>query len=197
MASRYQQGRSTPATLQRECAGFNAEIKVGDAVAYQEVMREDCPVQVFTTKTEAQIMSGHSAVVWLNGKSGCVLISHCRKATPEDVAAAQRAEAIAAEQAAKDAAAVAQFSATPYYVRPDAFMKLRAGTPALCRKADVLSRTDIRLYEQGFVDALVKSVRELMLIATRIDVPMPKQIEIAERAQDLLDKFQADEPVPF
>ncbi|MGV2904634.1 hypothetical protein [Achromobacter sp. AGC25] len=33
--------------------------------------------QTFKTKTEAEVLSGHTAVVWLEGKRGCVAVSHC------------------------------------------------------------------------------------------------------------------------
>jgi hypothetical protein len=189
--------RSTPAQLQRECNKFNAAIKIGDSVAYQEVMSDTCPVQVFTAQTEAQIMSGHSAVVWLNGKSGCVLVSHCRPATPTDIEAAKaRAlEVLQAEQAI--AAAAAEYSAAPYFMHPDAFRRLRAGEPAACRKRDYAEPKQIRMYEQGLVEALAQSVRELMRLATRNDVPEVKQVEIAERALNLIEKIEADEPCPF
>jgi hypothetical protein len=199
--NRYQVDSSLAAKshleLENECNRFNVAIRIGDLVAYREVLRDDCPVQVFATRSPAQVLSGHSAVVWLTGKSGCVLISHCRKATRADVEAHERAMQEAAERASKDAAEAAHIRATPYYVRPAAFKQLREGNAALCRLAGTLDPDQIRLYEQGFVDALVKSVRELMRLATRNDVPEAEQIAIAERAQDLLDRFENDEPVPF
>ncbi|WP_256701045.1 hypothetical protein [Caballeronia sordidicola] len=32
---------------------------------------------VYVTRTPAEVLSGHTAVVWLDGKSGCVAVSHC------------------------------------------------------------------------------------------------------------------------
>lgn len=61
--------------LQAEVDTFNSKVPVGSAVDYFEI--EGAPVQRFKTRTEAQILSGHTAVVWLEGKSGCVCVSHC------------------------------------------------------------------------------------------------------------------------
>jgi hypothetical protein len=62
--------------LEQEVAAFNRRFNVGDPVEYMEVI-DSGNSQRFTTRSEAQILSGHSAVVWLNGKSGCVACSHC------------------------------------------------------------------------------------------------------------------------
>ena len=34
--------------------------------------------QLFTTRTGASVLSGHTCVVWLNGKSGCVTVDACK-----------------------------------------------------------------------------------------------------------------------
>jgi hypothetical protein len=62
--------------LEREVAAFNRRFAVGDAVDYYEVINLGQP-QRLRTRTPAQILSGHTAVVWLEGKSGCVCCSHC------------------------------------------------------------------------------------------------------------------------
>lgn len=49
---------------------------VGDAVEYRDHPHAE-PQQI-TTRTEAEVLGGHTAVVWLNGKSGCVACSACR-----------------------------------------------------------------------------------------------------------------------
>jgi hypothetical protein len=64
--------------LQAQCDVFNANIKVGDDV----IVKRDFSGDVKTvTVTEAQILSGHSAVVWLKDVSGCYLIDRVRKVT--------------------------------------------------------------------------------------------------------------------
>lgn len=74
--------------LQAEVDRFNATFAVGDAVDYFEY--EGAPLKRFETRTRAQILSGHTAVVWLAGKSGCVCVGHC---LPAAGAAAPEGEA--------------------------------------------------------------------------------------------------------
>jgi hypothetical protein len=61
---------------QKEADSFNARVNVGDQVEYSEVVGMGTPV-VYRTRTPAEILSGHTAVFWLEGKSGCVCVSHC------------------------------------------------------------------------------------------------------------------------
>lgn len=61
--------------LQAEVEAFNARVKIGDLIEYAEVKGE--PTRQFRTQTAASILSGHTPVVWLACKSGCVDISHC------------------------------------------------------------------------------------------------------------------------
>lgn len=56
---------------------FNARVMVGDLIEFSEVIGLG-EVRRFNTATPAEILSGHSAVVWLEGKRGCVLVSHCQ-----------------------------------------------------------------------------------------------------------------------
>lgn len=55
---------------------FNAFVSVGDQVAYAEIIGDQRTL--YRTRTEAYVLSGHTAVVMLEGKSGCVCISHCQ-----------------------------------------------------------------------------------------------------------------------
>jgi hypothetical protein len=59
--------------LQAECDRFNAKCPVGGAVICNIDGGE--PRETVTT-SEAQVMCGHSAVVWMKGISGCYLLSH-------------------------------------------------------------------------------------------------------------------------
>jgi hypothetical protein len=70
--------RPDPAKLVAE---FNERVKVGGTVAYSEVIGMGIP-RLYRTTTPAQVLSGHTAVVWLDGKSGCVAVEHC---TPKSV----------------------------------------------------------------------------------------------------------------
>jgi len=67
--------------LEAECAAWNAEHAIGTVVDYQEVRGRSETTLRTKTRSEAQVLSGHSAVVWLENKSGCVMLSHC---TPVD-----------------------------------------------------------------------------------------------------------------
>jgi len=60
---------------QKEADLFNARFEVGSAVEYREV--KDGAGKLYVTRTPAEVLSGHTAVVWLEGKSGCVAVSHC------------------------------------------------------------------------------------------------------------------------
>lgn len=71
--------RKKPCTksLQAQVDSWNTAYPIGTTVAYSEIIGE--PVTLTTkTRSEAQVLSGHSAVVWLEGKAGCVCIEHCK-----------------------------------------------------------------------------------------------------------------------
>ena len=57
------------AKLQAQCDAFNAANAVGARV----LLKKDFVPEPVTTRTrsEAQVLSGHSAVIWLDGVSGC------------------------------------------------------------------------------------------------------------------------------
>ena len=60
------------AKLQAECDRFNAAIPVGTAV---RVMLDGAKEPMETrTRSKAEVLGGHSAVVWLEGVRGCYLL---------------------------------------------------------------------------------------------------------------------------
>ena len=61
---------------EQEVTDWNARVKLGDLVEYRSY--PEAAPQTFKTRTEAQVLSGHTAVVWLEGKSGCVCCDACR-----------------------------------------------------------------------------------------------------------------------
>jgi hypothetical protein len=71
---------STPKP-QREADEFNERFSVGDLIGYSELIGEK--LTPYRTRTEASVLSGHTAVVWLEGKAGCVCVSHCVAMEPE------------------------------------------------------------------------------------------------------------------
>lgn len=66
------QKQPTPTDLQKQCDDFNAKVPVGGDVT---VMLDGAtePLKT-TTRSEALVMCGHSAVIWLNGVSGAYLL---------------------------------------------------------------------------------------------------------------------------
>jgi hypothetical protein len=51
--------------------GFNHAVKIGDAVTYRNDFGQ---LTTTRTRSEAQLLSGHTAVVWIEGRSGCVAL---------------------------------------------------------------------------------------------------------------------------
>ncbi|PLY41681.1 hypothetical protein CSZ94_14320 [Janthinobacterium sp. ROICE36] len=60
--------RKSAAQLQAACDKFNAAHQVGAAVS---VKLDGGEVRETVTTSEAQVMGGHSAVIWLDGVRGC------------------------------------------------------------------------------------------------------------------------------
>ncbi len=56
------------AQLQKQCDDFNARIPIGSAV---KLTKDLGHVVETKTRSEAQVLSGHSAVVWLESERGC------------------------------------------------------------------------------------------------------------------------------
>lgn len=56
------------AQLQAACDVFNAAHQVGTVVT---VLLDGGEVRETITTSEAQVLSGHTAVIWLDGISGC------------------------------------------------------------------------------------------------------------------------------
>jgi hypothetical protein len=56
-------------------ADWNNLVSLGGEVDYRS--HPEAEPQRFKTRTEAQVLSGHTAVVWLEGKSGCVTCESC------------------------------------------------------------------------------------------------------------------------
>jgi hypothetical protein len=67
---------------------FNHCIAVGDWIRYREIKGEG-EGTLYRTKTKASVLGGHSAVVWLEGKSGCVCCDHCDVVPQEEVVTVQ------------------------------------------------------------------------------------------------------------
>ncbi|KAB8066231.1 hypothetical protein [Janthinobacterium violaceinigrum] len=68
MSSRAERQAKATAQLQAACDKFNAAHQVGAAVS---VELDSGKVRKTITVSEAQVLSGHTAVIWLDGISGC------------------------------------------------------------------------------------------------------------------------------
>ena len=63
-------------SAEKAVAAWNAKHGVGTVVAYWSLPTDEA--RIAKTRTEAQLLSGHTAVVWLEGVSGCWALSHVR-----------------------------------------------------------------------------------------------------------------------
>jgi hypothetical protein len=63
--------RPSTAALQEQCDRFNARYPVGQKVT---VRKDDGEGVSTVTRSKAEVLSGHSAVIWLDGISGCYLL---------------------------------------------------------------------------------------------------------------------------
>jgi hypothetical protein len=68
MTTRAERQAQATAKLQATCDKFNAAHQVGAAVS---VELDGGEVRETVTTSEAQVMGGHSAVIWLDGVRGC------------------------------------------------------------------------------------------------------------------------------
>jgi hypothetical protein len=59
--------------LQRQCDDWNANHPIGSVVCYHSIIGE-APYKLYSTCTPAQVLEGHTAVVWLHRKTGCVCL---------------------------------------------------------------------------------------------------------------------------
>lgn len=71
--------RPTLAQLEAQCVVFNAACPVGSPVI---VKLDGGETRETTTTSEAQVLSGHSSVIWLKGISGCYLLDRVTLAPP-------------------------------------------------------------------------------------------------------------------
>jgi hypothetical protein len=78
--------RPSAAQLQKQCDKWNAANPEGTTVSYESIIGQG---ETFRgkSKSEAQVLSGHTAVIWLEGKSGCVCLDHCTAVEEEAVGA--------------------------------------------------------------------------------------------------------------
>jgi hypothetical protein len=71
----------SPAALALQCAQWNERHPIGTPVTYQ---RDDGTLADGETITPAQVLSGHTAVIWIDGVSGCVALDRVSPRTLQD-----------------------------------------------------------------------------------------------------------------
>ncbi len=76
--------RKSAAQLQAACDKFNAAHQVGAAVS---VELDSGEIRNTFTTSEAQVLSGHTAVIWLDGVRGCYLLDRVSPQPPASAAA--------------------------------------------------------------------------------------------------------------
>lgn len=59
--------------LDAQCREFNAKHPIGTGVLYHPVIGEE-PGRFTTTRSQAYILSGHTAVIFVDQVSGCVAL---------------------------------------------------------------------------------------------------------------------------
>lgn len=65
------------ARLQARCDAFNQNNPIGSAVKFYPVIGGPA-FRLRTTASQAWVLSGHTAVVQLDGESGCVALEACQ-----------------------------------------------------------------------------------------------------------------------
>lgn len=63
--------RPDPIALQQRCDRFNADYEVGQWVT---VRKDNGEGFITRTRSKAEVLSGHSAVIWVDGLAGCYLL---------------------------------------------------------------------------------------------------------------------------
>ena len=68
--------RLTTAQLQKQVDNWNAKHPVGTLVRFEEIVGRGETLRS-ATRGEASVFGGHTAVIFLEGKSGFVDLGHC------------------------------------------------------------------------------------------------------------------------
>jgi hypothetical protein len=62
--------------------GFNLAVDIGDVALYRN---DDGKIFKTRTRSKAAVLGGHTPVVWLEGKSGCVALERVSPPDGQDV----------------------------------------------------------------------------------------------------------------
>ena len=61
--------------LVAQCSEFNRRVPVGTRVCYWPGIRDGLGI-LSQTRTPAQVLGGHTPVVWVEGRTDCIALSH-------------------------------------------------------------------------------------------------------------------------
>lgn len=64
----------TQAELEAQCHAFNQSHPIGTEVYYHQIIGRAYPEKLYKTACKAFVMSGHTAVIFLEYKAGCVAL---------------------------------------------------------------------------------------------------------------------------
>lgn len=62
-------------TPEQQAAMWNEKYPVGIAVLYWRGAKQG-PGKQSSTKSQAEVLGGHTAVIWVEGEPGCIALSH-------------------------------------------------------------------------------------------------------------------------
>lgn len=68
--------RPNLAKLKKQCDDWNAANPIGCNVVLTKDGGEEFPTK---TRSEAEVLSGHSAVIWLDGVRGCYMLDRVKR----------------------------------------------------------------------------------------------------------------------
>jgi hypothetical protein len=77
--SRLERAEAAKALLEKRCREWNEKHPIGTEVKYHPVIGRP-EHRLRKTRTTAQVLSGHTAVLWLEQESGCVALEACEPA---------------------------------------------------------------------------------------------------------------------
>lgn len=61
--------------IEKQVSGWNSSVKIGDLVTYLDDYKE---ANITRTRSEASLLGGHTAVVWIEGRVGCVNLARVK-----------------------------------------------------------------------------------------------------------------------
>lgn len=70
--------RPSQVQLQRQCDAFNAKFSIGSTILVHPGTLRDDPIVTQVAAPGAYVLGGHTAVVQVEGRHGCIALTHVR-----------------------------------------------------------------------------------------------------------------------